>query len=90
MSPEQEAKLNELYEWMLAKKKQQISKPIDDASLNNILERLTSVTSDGGTSTANLTQVYTDSGTDTHTGPKQPAGKVNIIINGTTYAVYHA
>jgi len=34
MTPEQEAKLNELYSYMLARQRQQISAPLDEASLN--------------------------------------------------------
>ncbi len=84
MTPDQERKLDELYEWMQERKRQAISYPIDDASLNTILERLATITI-SGTSAASLTQTYTDSGLDTHTGPKAYNGRLIIVANGTTY-----
>lgn len=84
MTPEQEAKLNEIYEWMQERKRQQLTYPLDDVSLAAILERLATITVTG-TSTATLTQTYTDSGTDTHTGPKAYNGRLIVVANGTTY-----
>lgn len=86
MTPQQEQKLNEIYDWMLQKKQQQVSYPIDDASLQTILERLTTLTT-SGTSATSLTQVYTDSATNTHTGPKAYAGRLLIVSGSTTYEV---
>lgn len=39
MTPEQEQKLNELYQWMKEKQRQQISFPLDTAS-QNIIKKL--------------------------------------------------
>lgn len=82
MLPEQERKLNEIYEWMLQKKRQQITMPLDDAS--RIL--LGAITYDGAGSTAK-TQVYTDSNSDTVTAPKAYTGTLLLVIEGVRYEV---
>lgn len=89
MSPEQFEqfqemihKVDELYEFMMQKKEQQISLPLDDASRNI----LGGVAYDGGGSTTK-TQIYTDSNSDTHTGPKAYAGTILLLVDGVRYEV---
>lgn len=86
MTEEEKTMLNEVYDWVQKRKIQQIAYPIDDASLSTILERIGILTSTG-TSTSTLTQVYTDSGTDTVTAPKAYSGRLKIIVNGVEYQV---
>lgn len=83
MTPKEKQMLQELYEWMQERKRQAIPYPIDDTSLNTIVERLifpSFVSLDG----TNLTQGYVDNGGDSVTAPKAYAGSVNLSINGTT------
>lgn len=75
------SKLDELYEWMQARKEQQISYPLDDISMQILVS---SVIGLGAGSTA-LTQTYTDSRGDTVIAPKAYAGSRIIKINGTKY-----
>jgi hypothetical protein len=86
MTPEQSQKLDELYEWMQERKRQQISYPIDDVSLIAITDRLVSLLFNGTTG-GSLTQAYVDSGADTVTAPKAYAGRLKILANGTEYQV---
>jgi hypothetical protein len=86
MTEEEKAKLDEIYAWMQERKVQQIAYPIDDVSVQAILERLGAPTFTG-TSSSTLTQVYTDSGLDTVTGPRAYSGRLILVINGTTYQV---
>lgn len=82
MPPEDRQKLNEIYDWMIQKKRQQITLPLDDASRN----LLGGVTYDGAGSTA-TTQVYTDSGSDTVAAPKAYTGTLLLVIEGVRYEV---
>lgn len=79
MTPEEREKLDELYAFMLARKEQQITTPLDDASqailgTQNIIP--------GATDTTGLTQTYTDSRGDTVTAPKAYTAAISMTING--------
>jgi spore coat protein U-like protein len=82
MTPQEKQMLQEIYEWMQEKKKQQISYPLDDASRNAL--GVLSVTGNGASA---LTQVYTDSNTDTHTGPKAYADTLIVVFEGAQYEI---
>lgn len=77
MKPEDLSKLNELYAWMLDRKRQQLSFPVDDASRAAMGALI--ITS--GTSST-LTQVYTDTRGDQVTAPKAYAGSFFAVIEG--------
>jgi hypothetical protein len=83
MTPEQEAKLNELYEWMLRKRVQQIDFPLDDASrvaANLYLKE--------GVSTTSLTQSIIISGDpETINVPAAYAGKLSAVLGGERYTI---
>lgn len=81
MTPEQEAKLNEVFEWMQARKVQQISHPLDLASKATL-----SAATLSGTGSAN------DKDTIALTGdaqnievPANPSGTVILEIEGSLH-----
>lgn len=82
MTPQQEQKLNEVYEWVQQRKRQQIVLPLDDPSRTII-----GGFQDEGAGSTSLTQQYTDSRGDTHTGPKAYAGTRLWLADGTRYEV---
>lgn len=86
MSPEQLAKLNEIFEWMQQKKVQQIGYPLDDASKAVLPQQ--SVQPEGSGATP-LTQSYSVSGGagGSITGPKAYIGTLILQINGTNYEI---
>lgn len=86
MNEEQLAKFNELVRWMEEKKTQQISFPLDEASKNTVFDG-TPIGDDLGNGATALTQVYTDSNSDTHTGPKAYADTRLIKIGTVTIEV---
>lgn len=80
MTPQQEAILKELYDWMKTRQRQALPFPLDDASKASLAAPVFRAAGSTG-----LTQVYTDSMGETHTGPKAYAGTVSLEIEGTTY-----
>jgi len=80
MTPEQSRKLDELYAWMQARKVQQLSYPVDDAS-----KRALEVVLGQGLGNTAKTQVYTDSHGDTLTGPKAYVKTLVVSAGGILY-----
>ena len=78
MTPDYQSKIDELYAWMLERKKQQISMPLDLASQNLIAGNV----SDVGAGSTTLTQTYTDSHGDTVTAPRHFTGTEILKVNG--------
>jgi hypothetical protein len=74
--------VSELLEWKRQKELQQISFPLDDTSKNI----LGVVVGEGNGATA-LTQVYTDSNTDTHTGPKAYVDTIILKVGAIRYEI---
>lgn len=85
MTPEQEKKLNELYDWMTRKKIQQIDFPLDDASKNNLKTFVKTGTA------ASTTQTIALSGNAQNiTPPAQPDGFLTGVIDGAqVYIPYY-
>ncbi len=76
MTPEERTMLNELYEWMMEKKRQQISYPLDEASRNT----LRAVISNGDGS-AGLTRIINTAGA-TATVPSAYIGTIKLEYEG--------
>lgn len=79
MTPQQAQMLQEVYDWVQARKQQQIAYPLDEASEQTINEKSSIRPLQVGS--ASLTQSYTVV-TGAITGPKAYAGTEIIIING--------
>ena len=81
MTPEELQQLKRdvesLKEWKRQRELVQLTHPVDDTSKNNI-----GAVIDEGTGTTALTQTYTDSNNDTHTGPKAYADTEILRIGG--------
>lgn len=81
-----ESQVQMLLRFVEEKKRQQISYPLDEASRYALFgSRL--VVGDGGNGGTALTQVYTDSNSDTHTGPKAYADTRLLKVGGVTIEV---
>lgn len=81
MTPEQEQKLNELYEWMQERKRQQIAFPLDLASKATIGALTGSGTgSAGDTDTINLTGEA-----ESIQVPANPSGTLVVEFEGGQY-----
>ena len=78
--------LRVLQDFIEQKKRQQISFPIDETSKNIIFDG-SLIGDDLGNGSTALTQVYTDSNSDTHTGPKAYVDTRLIKIGTVTIEV---
>lgn len=86
MTPEDRRKLNELYDWMNQKKRQQVSFPLDEASRNSILES-------GGLFVPKSlgsfgTQTIDTSGASADV-PAQPSGTLVVTWQGVDYELLY-
>lgn len=91
MTPEErikelEGQVASLMQFMQDKKRQQISLPLDEASKNVVFDGAP-IGDDLGNGATALTQVYTDSNSDTHTGPKAYVDTRLIKIGTATIEV---
>lgn len=88
MTPEQERKLNEVYDWVQAHKENPLGYPVPDLALNAIIERLKTITL-SSTSTSTLTQTYNveGGGGGSITGPKAYEKRLIVTADGVTYHI---
>ena len=83
MTPQERQMLRELYTWMQARKRQQISLPLDPASKN-----LFAGIRDGGLGSHLLTQSISLSGVAENINvPASYAGTLFIVSDGSTYEI---
>jgi len=86
MTPEEKTMLQEVFNYIQERKRQQISFPLDEASRNTVFDG-SLIGDDLGNGSTALTQVYTDSNSDTHTGPKAYTDTRLIKIGTVTIEV---
>lgn len=83
-----QSQVNDLLAWKASRENQQISYPIDDASLNTIAERLDTGISPKGNGSSTLTQSVNVPSTPTNiTVPKGYVDTIILEIGGIGYEI---